>query len=334
MPHSLCPISLLLLACASVASAQEIQNIGRVNFRGEIEQSKELSAVATVEEGKWLVVGSNEGTQVQVLRQVDATDYRVAETISLIHQPTKQEIDVEGIAAAGRTVYVMGSHSLKRLKLEPKAATQAANRVRTQHSEREPLRESLFRFELDATGRPGGTIQRTSLRARLERDVILRPFLEIPGKEGGVDIEGLAWREEKLWAGFRGPVLRDGYAVVLVFDFDRPEQGELRLVQLDGLGIRELIATRDGLLVLAGSVGEESAPIRAYYWDGKDQTPGSDVKVTPAQKLGTIPPPPNDGSAKAEGLVLLGETATHWDVLAIYDGAKDGAPTRFRLRKP
>jgi hypothetical protein len=332
MSQRLCLLLLFLLATS--AAAQEIQNLGRVSFRGEIVQPKELSAGAAVEDDKWLVIGSNEGTQVQVLRQVDASTYQAAETISLISQPTKQEIDIEGIAAAGRTVYVMGSHSLKRLKLEPKAATQAANRVRTQRSEREPLRESLFRFELDESGRPGGTTQRTSLRARLQGDVILRPFLEIPGKEGGVDIEGLAWREGKLWAGFRGPVLRDGYAVVLVFDFDRPDQGELRLVHLDGLGIRELIATRDGLLVLAGSVGEESAPIRAYFWDGKDQTPGSDVKVMPAHKLGTIPPPPNDRSAKSEGLVLLAETATYWDVLAIYDGAKDGAPTRFRLRKP
>ncbi|WP_457090403.1 DUF3616 domain-containing protein [Microvirga sp. P5_D2] len=41
-----------------------------------------------------------------------------------------------------------------------------------------------------------------------------RPFLSIPSKENGFDVEGLAVREGRISPGLRGPVLR-GHAVVL-----------------------------------------------------------------------------------------------------------------------
>jgi hypothetical protein len=48
----------------------------------------------------------------------------------------------------------------------------------------------------------------------LRKDPHLAPFLKVPTKENGLDVEGIAVRGERVWLGLRGPVL-DGQAVVL-----------------------------------------------------------------------------------------------------------------------
>ncbi len=52
------------------------------------------------------------------------------------------------------------------------------------------------------------------LRDLLEDDEHLAPFLAIPGKDNGLDVEGIAVRGDRVLLGLRGPVLR-GWALVL-----------------------------------------------------------------------------------------------------------------------
>jgi hypothetical protein len=327
-----CCAALLVLGIYTCAQAQDIENLGRVEFQGKVAKGSDLSALAMTSDG-YLVIGSDEGTSVQVLRKIDAATYAVLESIPLANPLTDQEIDIEGIAIVGRTVHVLGSHARKRKKLDPSDETQAENRRRMTENIHEPLRESLYRFELNADGKLASEVQVTTLRPRIESDLILRPFLEIPGKEGGIDLEALMARDAKLWAGFRGPVLRDGYAPVLVFDFANPARGELRFVQLGGLGIRDMASTRDGILLLAGPIGNARARIEIYLWDGQDQIPGSDVNITPVKKLGELAPPHEAHQANAEGLLVLEETDDAWEILVVFDGAKKGMPTRYRVAK-
>ena len=83
-------------------------------------------------------------------------------------------------------------------------------------------------------------------------DVHLAQFLNIPGKDNGFDIEGLAAAADKVFVGLRGPVLR-GWAVILELSFtihhsllqlenftasDRPYRKHF--LQLGGLGVRDL----------------------------------------------------------------------------------------------
>jgi hypothetical protein len=47
--------------------------------------------------------------------------------------------------------------------------------------------------------------------------------------------------------------------------------------------------------------------------------------------LGEVPTP---ADAKAEGVTILKETDSDYEILVVYDGAKDGGATRFRATKP
>ena len=85
--------------------------------------------------------------------------------------------------------------------------------------------------------------------------------------------------DEKLYLGFRGPVLRGNYVPVMVTQFQDIAQDskyELRYVNLNGNGIRDLVAIDDGFLVLAGAVGDGITPYQIYFWDGQDVIPGTD----------------------------------------------------------
>jgi len=91
------------------------------------------------------VIGADEGNQVQVLkRQIE--DYAVVSDITLNENAV--EIDIEGIACDGNTVYVVGSHSAKRSKIDDNA-TYEKNRQKIEKVVPEPDRDRLFRFSLD-----------------------------------------------------------------------------------------------------------------------------------------------------------------------------------------
>ncbi|MBQ0818798.1 DUF3616 domain-containing protein, partial [Microvirga sp. HBU67558] len=115
--------------------------------------------------------------------------------------------------------------------------------------EREPNRSFLGRIPLieEAPGlftpaRSDGERQAAWLklgkkRGALERwlaeDPHLGPFLAVPSKENGLDIEGLAVRGNRLWLGLRGPVLR-GHAVVLDLELRQKAPDRLKARRIDG----------------------------------------------------------------------------------------------------
>ena len=116
----------------------------------------------------------------------------------------------------------------------------------------------------------------------LRADAHLAPFLAIPAQDNGFDVGGLAVVGDRLYVGLRGPVLR-GWAVVLEV---RPAQdptdpGRLALgifpegaryrkhvLDLGGLGVRDLCPDGDDLLVLAGPTMALSGPVRVHRWRG------------------------------------------------------------------
>lgn len=116
----------------------------------------------------------------------------------------------------------------------------------------------------------------------LGADEHLAPFLAIPGKDNGFDVEGVAAHgepgAETLYLGLRGPVLR-GWAVVLELRPRDDGPGRLRLdpvhgharyrkhfLGLGGLGVRDLCPDGDDLLVLAGPSMDLDGPVRVYRW--------------------------------------------------------------------
>ena len=154
----------------------------------------------------------------------------------------------------------------------------------------------------------------------------------IPSKENGIDIEGIAWHDNKLYVGLRGPVLRWNFVPVMIVDFDNPASATVRYVRLDGRGIRDLVRIDDGFLILAGANGDEPLSFQLYFWNGKNCFPGEEENRSPhVVLLGTVPTPPG---SKAEGIAVLNlddQAAKNYDLLVVYDGLQGGRPTRYSL---
>jgi hypothetical protein len=147
-------------------------------------------------------------------------------------------------------------------------------------------RRLLARVPLqDGTGIPDSTVPATathdelsaarlssrdgqSLVDALRADEHIGPFLAIPSKDNGLDIEGLVTLPPRLLVGLRGPVLR-GWAIVLELEprldpadptllhlapLDSPAGRSYRkhFLDMDGLGVRDLTRHGDDLLILAG----------------------------------------------------------------------------------
>ncbi|MGW4793535.1 DUF3616 domain-containing protein, partial [Nonomuraea sp. NPDC004297] len=177
-----------------------------------------LSAVRQSSTGVW--VAGDETASFEHLAWTgdhfgDQRTFLLADYVTLPAGP-QDEADIEGMARANGYLWVVGSHSLKRRKVKAKDPGKGAERLAT--IVREENRYILARLplhpdtELPQRGSvmsgPGGLV------AHLRDDPHLAPFLALPGKDNGLDVEGLAVTPDQVYVGLRGPVLR-GWAVVL-----------------------------------------------------------------------------------------------------------------------
>jgi len=327
----------LVVATRAGASADKTLSGTAVQLSG-VFQAGNLSGVCRI--GDFLVVGADEGElkdgvdtrKVQVLRR-DGENYVQAHDVILPAEGTT-EIDIEGIACDGSTVYVIGSHSTARSKVneDRKNKPYNENLDRLKKTKAEASRDALYRFTLadDGTVTDPSKIVRTNLRSVLENEEVLKKALDVPSKENGVDIEGLAVKGEHLYVAFRGPVLREGWVPILAIGKPgesprnpSPKVAERYFVNLGGLGIRDIASVDDGFLLIAGPVGDGPPDFRLYLWDGKDMVPGQGSPGGSVRLLGNFA----KGSGKAEGLAVLTEKADHYKLLVLYDdsGLKDDA---------
>ena len=181
------------------------------------------------------------------------------------------------------------------------------------------------------------------------KDDHLAPFAGIPGKDNGLDIEGLAVAEERVFVGLRGPVLR-GYALILELE-PQAQGSELKLknigpgdrpyrkhfMHLGGLGIRDLCLRGDDMLILAGPTMELDAPYKIFRWaDGANPKKRSVLQKGELQTVVEIAQSGADGFA--EGMTLFKQGAGDADsILVVYDaatGRKEGATIRGDIFGP
>ena len=308
-----------------------------------------LSAVRS--DGPVLWVAGDETATVERLVAVDGgwggqVSFPLADLVDL-PGAADEEADIEGLARDGRFLWAVGSHSLRRKRIKDRHdGRKALERLAT--VEGQPNRQVLLRLplqEVDGLPRPvreveiEGQVQRAAcfgsrgkdLRRLLEDDAHLAPFLSIPGKDNGLDVEGIAVRGERVYLGLRGPVLR-GWAVVLELrpyvDADEPDR--LRLHELDhgrryrthvlhlaGLGVRDLCPQGDDLLVLAGPTMDLDGPVRVYRWHGA-MSVGAPTVVRGDVLTSELELPYGSGCDHAEGIGLLGG-ADEGRLVVVYD---------------
>lgn len=330
-----------LLLFGVPASASELSAPSIAVFHGKFHESGDLSGVAAV--GNYLVVASDEGHVIQILEKTGPATFVLKGKHSLPDglktdrtEKEDPEWDLEGVAADGNTVYVVGSHSRKRSKVlirNEKQRTYADNRGRLKESKKEEDRRILVRFKLKPNGEIDGDV---STKDKELWDAIqgfdeLKPFTRIPSKENGIDIEGIAAVDDLLYIGFRGPVIRENWVPVMVTTFDNPAQDpKLHFVNLGGLGIRDLVSVGDGrFLILAGPVGDGPGGYQLYCWNGKDCVPGKNGAEGFVQHVGVIHA---DNQEKAEGLTVVGRDNDLLRLLVVFDGPERGDPKLYSLR--
>ncbi len=253
---------------------------------------------------------------------------RLGPTLELLPNGIEGEADVEGADFDGGRFHVVGSHALSVGRNEP--------------PEYQPSRIFVYRIGPDARG--AGQVERGCLEA------LLAGLPEGIGRHActaqrwkrracvtlqrhGVDIEGLAVRDGRLYLGLRAPVL-DGRAFVAGVPVDaafgsgeaRPEVFPLALGA--GVGIRDIARVQGGFLVLTGpelpEAKDQPGSARVFFWREGEE----------ARDLGPLGGMRRD--EKPEALLVLGDDAEGYRVLVLSDGtdkAAGGRPTEYRVRK-
>ncbi|ELS05180.1 Protein of unknown function (DUF3616) [Xenococcus sp. PCC 7305] len=316
-----------------------LTKLNKISFEGDVKKDKDISAIVSF--GNFLAIGSDESKRkIQILEQKQSDCYEVKDKLEIalpvLSEQEDQEIDIEGMSISnGNTLFIVGSHSLKRLKTDKK--TYLSNRERITRVIREDKKNSIFKLTIDPqTGEEKDQSERKIIRIKeiIENDSILGIFSQIPSKENGVDIEGIASDDDNvLYLGFRGPVLRGNYVPVMVIeDFTKVSDYKLLFVDLGGYGIRDLCKVQGGFLIIAGPVGDGVGDYKLYFWNGVDSIPGTDKpQKTERSLLGKITL--DDENSKAEGITLLEETDDIYKFIIVYDGVKNGDATVFQVDK-
>ncbi|QBZ82144.1 hypothetical protein GHNINEIG_00168 [Hydrogenovibrio crunogenus] len=242
----------------------------------------------------FMALATDEGTAIQVLAR-QGNEFIALPRNKITLTPGKDELDIEGLAWQAPYLYAVGSHAKKRKKIKSDASNkQNIKRLTLIHDE--PARNQLFQIQLD-NRLNARQIKAFSLMPIIQDTPILEPFTALPGKENGIDIEGIAVSENHLYIGFRGPVLRGNLVPILKltlkdkkFSVKTPK---LKLVNLGGLGIRDMVAFEDKLYLLSGPVNNIPNVYHVHVWNGK-------AHLTPLPYLKTLDRP----LGKPEALVV------------------------------
>ena len=293
----------------------------------------------------------DEGVQARYATAADQQLVPDSEAVVLRTASEDSELDAEAAATDGRYFYVTGSHSAKR--------SDCASNPGSRHVIRFRLDPSTGRALRSPANNPAGALVDYADTDRLWDIMQTQPALaahvgerkclgsEPPSKaplmagQQGVNIEGMAVQGGRLYFGFRGPVV-GGVAKVLAVNADAlfaggdPQAAVTRIALGAHRGIRDMVAVKNGLLLLAGP--DDSAANKAVgwtlaWWDGKDSGQTVAPKVLAALDLSGVKLRGCDEELKPEAITVLEETPQTYKLLVLSDGMCDGGPLAFTVAR-
>lgn len=236
------------------------------------------------------------------------------------------ELDGEGAAFSDGDVFVIGSHGHPRdrkHKLDPNDDAEEIAAKITASSR-------LLRFKMPAKreseGRgTAGVVSSKRIREAIAASPILSPFADTRLDRNGLTIEGLAVIGNRIFIGFRAPLLDGGKAAIMSLAMDAvfgsgSLDAQVSLLDLDGRGVRDL-SVRDGnIVILAGPSSDEDGEYAVYLWN---------QSAAPAL-LGRLP---HEADEKPEAILPLDDPPGAVRFLVISDGVKDGAPRAVAFKR-
>jgi len=339
-----------------------------LEFDGQQEELPDsLSAVVVV--GDFLWVASDEVTSVERLSSADGITFNTHKSFALkdfIDLPAQdtdfdQELDIEGLDHSDSYLWLVGSHSIKRKKVEKGGSTEKGIK-RLAKTEIEGNRFILARIPLveadqqlarsipDPTN-PASMLKAGQLEGDLKSNALVDAirqaengegdshfanFLTIPGKDNGFDIEGLAVSGDRIFLGLRGPVLR-GWAGILEISVNAADPFRLNLrdvgpegrpykkhfLDLSGLGVRDICVDGEDLLILAGPTMNLDGPVAVFRWRGALGLSGEQLIFSDGlERLFTVPN--GIGFDHAEGMALINDPKR---LLIVYDSPSEERKT-------
>ncbi len=233
-----------------------------------------------------------------------------------------KDMDGEAVAHDGKFFYVVGSHGCSRNSDKFRASIFILARI----SDEAVLQAAGSDPETVDEKGPVATTYRLS-EALLAAPTVKAFFAQNLMTGNGLNIEGLAVADGKLYAGLRAPVIGSkGYLVAVdvdrLFDPARPiTQQDVREIDLDlgGRGIRDLAVLSDGrLLVLSGPAQSQAVSFALHIADPKDKSARLIAELT------DFPP-----DWKAEAVHVLAQEPTTLDLVIMFDHPDNGAPRKY-----
>jgi len=315
---------------------------------------EDLSAVHLSTDG-YLWLGCDEGINIERLKLINLetkdifAEHKSFNVQDYLELPDgdNTEVDIEGLAESDNYLWLVGSHSQKRKSVKPERSD-AENSKRLATIESESNRYLLARIPLingelhQVHASPFDSNKQLSaakleltregnlLTEALADDPHLGPFIQskIPSKDNGFDIEGLAVKNNRIFLGLRGPVLR-GWAIILELEIKNTSLSLLKLkrigndehrykklfVNLQGLGIREVSVEGDDLIILAGPTMALDGPVKVFRLE--NGTNFEDESFSNPTVVMDIPY--RDGFDHAEGITQFTSLSRKPALLVVYD---------------
>lgn len=277
------------------------------------------------------LIAFDEGTQAR---------YAYLENGALVPDPQvvllggmEGELDAEAAATDGHDLYVTGSHSAKRSDCSSNPASRHVIRLHLNPANGRAVAE--------------GSADTGRLWSLMQAQSELRPYVgenRCLGSETapGINIEGMALRDGRLYFGFRGPVIQKKAFVLDVdaqalFSGGDPKPMVSRLALGDHRGVRDMVAVADGLLLLAGP--DDDAAGRGvgwafFWWNGKATSRALEPRLLATLDLTPVKLRACDETLKPEALTILDESPQAYKVLVLSDGMCDGGAMVFSVPKP
>ena len=338
----------LLAACPASAVAHDqpwkVQGklLGEAEGSG-FEKSEDVSGIAcapaaTLPRLCLLADDETQGTQIVLLKKSELLAGEFIRLTSAMHGGDPLELDAEGVAYEDGNFYVTGSHGRPRHSDNPEKDKESNAKAA---ATRQIFRIALAASAVDmTTGRlvalPAITPS-SALTGILQSQPEIAPSYDRALADGGLTIEGIAVRDQRLYVGMRSPVIGTDAAVLSVATSavfgGAPAPSTLHRLALgtdtagQARGVRDLARYRNGFLVLAGPVQDppDNTAIRTgdysiYSWDGENPPTGRHDLQAYGKK------------AKPEALQPIEGDDGHVRVLLLFDGPKEGAPRSIDVK--